>query len=67
MVIEPVMSTVNFICSPGLDYHQFHGFLSEIETEYPELPCHIGLWWFRAGKVLLWFFLSSESWLKFFW
>ncbi|XP_033606840.1 general transcription factor II-I repeat domain-containing protein 2-like [Cryptotermes secundus] len=37
---EPVVSTVNFIRSRGLNHRQFRDFLSEVEAEYPDLPYH---------------------------
>ena len=39
-VLEPVVSTVNFIRSRGLNHRQFPNFLSEVEAEYPDLPYH---------------------------
>jgi len=55
-VLEPVMSTVNFIRSRGLNYCQFRDFLSEMEAEYPDLPYHTAVRWLSSGKVLLRFF-----------
>ncbi|PNF32668.1 hypothetical protein B7P43_G13122 [Cryptotermes secundus] len=40
---EPVVSTVNFIRSRGLNHRQFRDFLSEVEAEYPYLPYHIAV------------------------
>ena len=37
-VIQPFVSTVNFIHSHGLNHCQFHEFLSEKEAEYSDLP-----------------------------
>ncbi|PNF32729.1 hypothetical protein B7P43_G11587 [Cryptotermes secundus] len=53
---EPVVSTVNFIRSRGLNHRQFRDFLSEVEAEYPDLPYHTAVRWLSSGKVLLRFF-----------
>ncbi|PNF15523.1 hypothetical protein B7P43_G16685 [Cryptotermes secundus] len=53
---EPVVSTVNFIRSRGLNHRQFGDFLSEVEAEYPDLPYHTAVRWLSSGKILLRFF-----------
>ncbi|CAM4600186.1 unnamed protein product [Lepidochelys olivacea] len=55
-VMEPVVSTVNFIRSHGLNHHQFQAFLVEIESEYHDLPYHISVRWLSRGNVFLQFF-----------
>ncbi|XP_023724818.1 general transcription factor II-I repeat domain-containing protein 2 [Cryptotermes secundus] len=57
---EPVVSTVNFIRSRGLNHRQFRDFLSEVEAEYPDLPYHTAVRWLSSGKVLLRFFELRE-------
>ncbi|XP_033606232.1 general transcription factor II-I repeat domain-containing protein 2B isoform X1 [Cryptotermes secundus] len=55
-VLEPVVSTVNFIRSRGLNHRHFRDFLSEVEAEYPDLPYHTAVRWLSSRKVLLRFF-----------
>ncbi|UYV72726.1 EPM2AIP1 [Cordylochernes scorpioides] len=53
-VLKPVISTVNFIRSFGLNHRQFRQFIAEIgETE---LPYHTAVRWLSCGKVLQRFF-----------
>lgn len=62
-VIEPVVLTVEFIHSCGLNHHEFCQFLSETEVKYPRLLFHITIQWFSSGNVLLWFFWAqSQDW-----
>ncbi|KAH1171522.1 hypothetical protein KIL84_007140, partial [Mauremys mutica] len=51
-VMEPIVSTVNFIHSHGLNHRQFQAFLGEIESEYHDLPYHTSVQWLSFGKVL---------------
>ncbi|KOX71823.1 General transcription factor II-I repeat domain-containing protein 2B [Melipona quadrifasciata] len=52
-VIEPVVSTVNFIRSCTLNHHQFRDFLLEIETEYPDLLYHhTEILWLSNGELI---------------
>lgn len=51
-VVEPVSSTVNLICSNGLNYHQFHEFLSDVVAECPDMVRNTAVQWFNSGKVL---------------
>ncbi|KAL4103366.1 hypothetical protein QTP88_018743 [Uroleucon formosanum] len=37
-VMDPIISTVNFIRLSALRHRQFQDFLKEIETEYPDIP-----------------------------
>ncbi|XP_050500946.1 general transcription factor II-I repeat domain-containing protein 2B-like [Diabrotica virgifera virgifera] len=53
-VLKPVISTVNFIRSFGLNHRQFRQFIAEIgETD---LPYHTAIRWLSCGKVLQRFF-----------
>ncbi|GFQ99871.1 proteinral transcription factor ii-i repeat domain-containing protein 2a [Trichonephila clavata] len=53
-VLKPVISTVNFIRSFGLNHRQFRQFIEEIgETD---LPYHTVVSWLSCGKVLQRFF-----------
>ncbi|UYV75067.1 EPM2AIP1 [Cordylochernes scorpioides] len=53
-VLKPVISTVNFIRSFGLNHRQFRQFIAEIgETD---LPYHTAVCWLSCGKVLQRFF-----------
>ncbi|UYV73417.1 EPM2AIP1 [Cordylochernes scorpioides] len=53
-VLKPVISTVNFIRSFGLNHRQFRQFIAEIgETD---LPYHTAVRWLSCGKVLQRFF-----------
>ncbi|XP_025417996.1 general transcription factor II-I repeat domain-containing protein 2A-like [Sipha flava] len=40
-VMDPIISTVNFIRLSELRHRQFQDFLKEIETEYQDIPCDI--------------------------
>jgi hypothetical protein len=55
-VMDPIISTVNFIRSSALRHRQFQGFLKEIETEYPDIPYFTTVRWLSRGKVLSRFF-----------
>jgi len=55
-VLEPVVSTVNYIRSHGLNHRQFRDFLKEIDAEFPDLPYHTSVRWLSCGKVLARFF-----------
>ncbi|UYV75527.1 EPM2AIP1 [Cordylochernes scorpioides] len=53
-VLKPVISTVNFIRSFGLNHRQFRQFIAEIgETD---LPYHTAVRWLSCGRVLQRFF-----------
>ncbi|KAL4127519.1 hypothetical protein QTP88_011686 [Uroleucon formosanum] len=49
-VMDPIISTVNFIRSSALRHRQFQDFLKEIETEYPDIPYFTAVRWLK-----LWF------------
>ncbi|XP_060835347.1 general transcription factor II-I repeat domain-containing protein 2B-like [Rhopalosiphum padi] len=55
-VMDPIISTVNFIRSSALRHRQFQDFLKEIETEYPDIPYFTAVRWLSRGKVLSRFF-----------
>ncbi|GFQ66067.1 SCAN domain-containing protein 3 [Trichonephila clavata] len=53
-VLKPVISTVNFIRSFGLNHRQFRQFIEEIGEN--DLPYHTAVHWLSCGKVLQRFF-----------
>ncbi|CAL1278657.1 unnamed protein product [Larinioides sclopetarius] len=53
-VLKPVISTVNFIRSLGLNHRQFRQFIEEIGEN--DLPYHTAVRWVSCGKVLQRFF-----------
>ena len=53
-VLKPVISTVNFIRSFGLNHRQFRQFIEEIGEN--DLPYHTAVRWLSCGKVLQRFF-----------
>jgi hypothetical protein len=55
-VMDPIISTVNFIRSNALRHRQFQDFLKEIETDYPDIPYFTAIRWLSRGKVLSQFF-----------
>lgn len=63
-VPQPVLSTVNFVCSCGLNYQQFPE-CSSVAAEYPDMVCHTAAQWCSRGKVLFQF-LSLGPRLNFF-
>lgn len=56
IVMEPVVSTVNFIRSHALNHCLFRTFLEELEAESRDLPYHTSVRWLSCGKVLSRFF-----------
>lgn len=56
IVLEPVIATVNFIRSNGLNHRQFRKFLEEMGSEHNDLPYHTRIRWLSCGKVLSRFF-----------
>jgi hypothetical protein len=60
-VMDPIISTVNFIRLSELRHRQFQDFLKEIETEYQDIPYFTAVRWLSRGKVLSRFFqLKNE-------
>ena len=57
-VLKPVISTVNFIRSFGLNHRQFRQFIEEIGEN--DLPYHTAVRWLSCGKVLQRFFELRE-------
>ena len=55
-VLEPVVSTVNYIRSHGLNHRQFRSFLLEMNAEFLDLPYHTSVRWLGCGKVFSRFF-----------
>ena len=55
-VMDPVVSTVNYICSHGLKHRKFRDFLEQIGATHTDLPYHTSVWWLSCGKVLSRFF-----------
>ena len=55
-ILEPVISTINFIRSRGLHHRQFRDFLQEMDSEFLDLPYHISVRWLNYGKILACFF-----------
>ncbi|KAJ4435223.1 hypothetical protein ANN_23801 [Periplaneta americana] len=56
VIMEPVVSIVNFIRFHGLNHRQFREFILEIEAEYPDIPYHTQVRLLSCGIVLLRFF-----------
>ncbi|CAI9718805.1 transcription factor II-I repeat domain-containing 2-like [Octopus vulgaris] len=55
-VLDPVISTVNYIRSHGLKHRQFRDFLEEMNAEFPDLPYYTSVRWLSYGKILARFF-----------
>lgn len=55
-MMKIVSRTVNYMRSHALKHRQFKMFLSEVESEYPDLPYHCEVRWLSRGKVLQRFF-----------
>lgn len=55
-IVEPVVSLVNVISVHELNHCQFHGYLSEIKTEYLDLPYHTAVWWPSSDSFIVIFF-----------
>lgn len=55
-VMDPVISTIHFICSSSLRNCQFQNVFKKIEAEYPYVPYFTTVQWLRRVKVLSNFF-----------
>ena len=55
-VMDPIVSTVNYIRSHGLKHRKFRDFLEQIGATHTDLPYHTSVRWFSCGKVLSRFF-----------
>ena len=55
-VMDPVVSTVNYIRSHGLKHRKFRDFLEQIGATHTDLPYHTSVRWLSCGKVLSRFF-----------
>lgn len=51
-VISTITRTVNFIRAKDLNHRQFKAFLTELETEYGDLPYNTEVRWLSRRKVL---------------
>ncbi|XP_046683452.1 general transcription factor II-I repeat domain-containing protein 2A-like [Homalodisca vitripennis] len=60
-VMEIVVKTVNYIRSSFQKHRQFKAFLSEIDSNYPDVPYHCEVRWLSRGKVLQRFFELHEA------
>lgn len=59
-VMTVVVKTVNYIRSSSQKHRQFKAFLSEIDSNYPDVPYHCEVRWLSRGKVLQRFFELRE-------
>ncbi|KAM5228644.1 general transcription factor II-I repeat domain-containing protein 2B-like [Ctenodactylus gundi] len=60
-VMEVVVSSVNWICSRGLNRGEFTTLLYELDSQYGSLLYHTGIKWLSRGLVLKRFFESLED------
>ena len=56
LVMDVVISTINFIRKNGLNHRQFQTFLQTIEAEYGDVLYHTEVRWMSRGNVLNRFF-----------
>ncbi|XP_069920604.1 general transcription factor II-I repeat domain-containing protein 2B isoform X2 [Oryctolagus cuniculus] len=60
-VMEVVVSSVNWICSRGLNHGAFSTLLYELDSQYGSLLYYTGIKWLSRGLVLKRFFESLED------
>ncbi|XP_010617352.1 general transcription factor II-I repeat domain-containing protein 2B isoform X1 [Fukomys damarensis] len=60
-VMDVVVSSVNWICSRGLNRGEFTTLLYELDSQYGSLLYHTGVKWLSRGLVLKRFFESLEE------
>ncbi|CAN7950447.1 unnamed protein product, partial [Ixodes pacificus] len=60
-VLKPVVSTVNYIRSHGLNHRQFREFLKDGESEFVDVTYYTAVRWLSCGKVLSRFFNLREE------
>ncbi|XP_021110008.1 general transcription factor II-I repeat domain-containing protein 2B isoform X4 [Heterocephalus glaber] len=60
-VMDVVVSSVNWICSRGLNHSEFTTLLYELDSQYGSLLYHTGIKWLSRGLVLKRFFESLEE------
>ncbi|EHB17073.1 General transcription factor II-I repeat domain-containing protein 2B [Heterocephalus glaber] len=60
-VMDVVVSSVNWICSRGLNHSEFTTLLYELDSQYGRLLYHTGIKWLSRGLVLKRFFESLEE------
>ncbi|KAL4098878.1 hypothetical protein QTP88_023396 [Uroleucon formosanum] len=63
-VMDPIISTVNFIRSSALRHRQFQDFLKEIETEYPDIPQKLILFETQISKNCFIHFSTCDKYNK---
>ncbi|XP_005396792.1 PREDICTED: general transcription factor II-I repeat domain-containing protein 2B isoform X2 [Chinchilla lanigera] len=60
-VMDVVVSSVNWVCSRGLNHGEFTTLLYELDSQYGSLLYHTGIKWLSRGLVLRRFFESLEE------
>ncbi|XP_023570076.1 general transcription factor II-I repeat domain-containing protein 2B [Octodon degus] len=60
-VMDVVVSSVNWVCSRGLNHSEFTTLLYELDSQYGSLLYHTGIKWLSRGLVLKRFFESLEE------
>ncbi|KAM6156733.1 general transcription factor II-I repeat domain-containing protein 2B-like isoform 1-T1 [Erethizon dorsatum] len=60
-VMDVVVSSVNWVCSRGLNHSEFTTLLYELDSQYGSLLYHTAIKWLSRGLVLKRFFESLEE------